>query len=255
MPFEEFKTLKRMLQEWTQMLKLAATGHGNESLWIGSTEQLKDRACMTFATFPPNSSPFPTLLWFSWCWRSCVFQLWGIHLPAISFLLDSWQVYLHWLGYVCSFLTLLVVRRSVVSDFVKLFRRLSLVSHGLQYARLPVLSSLSLKVNSLFTDWNLLHWKEMASAERITSVQRAPSLSIGSVQQTVSVELVVPRLFDFSVSLLESRLLFLCPWALARWTVLWPGSGSIVALCSPFCPAWTLGACPLSQWLEITFLS
>ena len=43
-----------MLQEWTQMLKLAAMGHGNESLWNGSLGAT-NRQSHDFATFPPNS--------------------------------------------------------------------------------------------------------------------------------------------------------------------------------------------------------
>ena len=167
--FEEFKTLKRMLQEWTQMLKLAAIGHGNESLWIGSLGTAK-RQSHDFATFPPNlPNPFSR---FSVLKELC-FLVVG-YSPSSDFPFEPVVAYLHWLGYVYSFLTFcLLFDRSVASDFV-VVQVLSLVPHGLQHARLPCPSP-SLK-SKLFVYWLnlLLHWQEMASVERITVRTEGP---------------------------------------------------------------------------------
>lgn len=121
--------------------------------------------------------------------------------PSSDFPSEPVVAYLHWLGYVCSFLTFcLLFDRSVVSDFV-VVQALSLVPHGLQHARLPVLLHLW-KVNSLFTDWiycytekKWLQWRGSLCA------QRAPSLSRGSAARLSAWNLGLSPSSDSSVSL------------------------------------------------------
>lgn len=83
-------------------VKLAATGHGNESLWIGSLGATK-RQSHDFATFPPNSSSSQPPRRFSSV-EGVVFSVVG-YSPSSDFPSEPVVAYLHWLGYVCSFLT------------------------------------------------------------------------------------------------------------------------------------------------------